>query len=138
VFTNVNPHGQNRVWHIGEPFAAVAAKFLPELRRSWFGRGKLLSLLGITRGFATEYDYTMLQLHNLMKGDLHYQKNANQREVQFAPGSTWLVCTDQVSHAVLSGQYMFEQTFYLPVNAMDNPQHSPLNILEKMTGRVLV
>jgi hypothetical protein len=32
---------------------------------------------------------------------------------------------------------MFEKTFYLPVAAQSRPDHSPLRILERVTGRRL-
>jgi hypothetical protein len=137
VFTNVNPYGASRVWHVGEPFEHVAKQFLPKIRRSWFGRGLLLQALRLTRGFATEYDYAMLQLHNMMKADLGYQKSAAQQAIQFQPQSSWIVQTDHVSHAALAGQYVLEQTFYLPVHAMQTPSYSPLKILERLMGRAL-
>ena len=34
--------------------------------------------------------------------------------------------TDQVSHAAMAGQYQLEQTFLLPVEAMSDPERSPL------------
>jgi hypothetical protein len=37
----------------------------------------------------------------------------------------------------MSGQFAFEQTFYLPVNAMKDPERSPLRVLERLTGRTL-
>jgi hypothetical protein len=138
VFTNVNPLGQSRVWHLGEPFAKVAEQFLPELKRPWPGRGALLKALKITRGYATDYDYAMLQLHNKMKADLDYQKKVPYQQVQFKPGSSWIVCTDHVSHAALEGQYVLEQTFYIPIKAMAKPQYSPLKTLEALMGRELV
>jgi hypothetical protein len=45
--------------------------------------------------------------------------------------------TDQVSHAAMAGQYQLEQTFLLPVDAMGEPQRSPLRILERIKGRSL-
>jgi hypothetical protein len=72
-----------------------------------------------------------------MKADLAYQKNAPQTEIQFPPGATWIVYTDCVSHAAMSGQHLFEQTFYLPVNAMQNPDKSPLHVLQKLAGKNL-
>ena len=46
--------------------------------------------------------------------------------------------SDQVSHAVLSGQHALEQTCYLPVARMQDPVKSPLKILERLTGQTLV
>ena len=38
VFTNVNPDGEPRVWRVGEPFEAVARRFLP--RAKPYSRGR--------------------------------------------------------------------------------------------------
>ncbi len=138
VFTNINPHGQDRIWRVGEPFVQVAQQFLPTVRKSWPGRSTLYKLLKITKSYCTEYDYTMLQIHNNMKANGQYQKNAQQQEVRFPPGCTWIVQTDHVSHAATQGQYVLEQTFYLPINAMQNPALSPLRTLEKLAGRALI
>ena len=32
VFCNVNPHGEDRVWRVGEPFEAMARTLLPRVR----------------------------------------------------------------------------------------------------------
>lgn len=138
VFTNINPHGTPRVWRVGEPFIDVVKQFLPTVKKPWYGRSRILNALGLTRSYCTEYDYIMLQLHNNMKEDLHYQKTAQQTEVRFKANTTWIVQTDSVSHAAMSGQYVLEQTFYLPVSAMLNPQFSPLRILEKLKDKTLV
>jgi hypothetical protein len=45
--------------------------------------------------------------------------------------------TDQVSHAATQGQYQLEQTFLLPVDAMGEPERSPLRVLERIKGRPL-
>ena len=58
--------------------------------------------------------------------------------IDFPAGSTWIAFTDQVSHAAVAGQYQLEQTFLLPVDAMQRPERSPLRILERMKGRRLV
>jgi hypothetical protein len=41
-------------------------------------------------------------------------------------------------HAASSGQYMLEQTTHLPLTALYEPERSPLAVLERITGRVLV
>ena len=138
VFTNINPYGQHRLWKTGEPFAEVAKQFLPKVSKPWPGRGHILKALKITKSYCTDYDFMMLEIHNRMKASLEYQKTAHQNEVRFAPGSTWIVQTDHVSHAALEGQHVLEQTFYLPVSAMLDPTQSPLKTLEKLTGRFLV
>ena len=137
VFSNVNAEGQDRLWNIGEPFEAVAKRFLPALPRRWPGHRRTLQLLGITRGLRTEYDQIMLDLHDRMKADDVYQANAASTQLKLSPGSTWIVQTDVVSHAALSGQFMMEQTFLLPVTGMVDPKRSPLRILERLVGRPL-
>lgn len=138
VFSNINPHGVDRVWRIGEPFAEVVHQFLPKASNPIAGSSKILQLLKITKSRRTEYDHIMLQIHDRMKADEIYQREAKQIEFRFPPGSTWVVQTDHVSHAAMSGQHLLEQTFYLPIDAMQDSKHSPLRILEVITGRKLV
>lgn len=137
VFTNVNPHA-DRVWRVGEPFADVASQFLPAVPMSVVGTRRLLRLLRITKSYRSLYDHHMLHIHDNMKADDDYQQNAKQQTLRLPPGSSWIVQTDHVSHAAMSGQYVFEQTFYMPVEAMQDASCSPLRILEQMVGKKLV
>jgi hypothetical protein len=138
VFSNVNPGGKPRTWRLGGAFQDVAARFLPSLSTPLWGSAPVLEWLGVTKSRRSPYDHFMLQLHDCMKADLDYQSGPDQTTHDFPPGSTWIVFTDQVSHAVMAGQYLLEQTFYLPVEAMLEPAKSPLRILERMMGRMLV
>ncbi len=138
VFTNMNPEGKARIWRLGEPFDQVASTFLPRFSRPLPGIAYLLRALKITKSFRSLYDHYMLQLHDAMKGDTSYQQIANQQEVHFPPGSTWIVYTDQVSHAAMGGQYLLEQTFYLPPQALHHADKSPLKVLERLLQRSLV
>ena len=79
----------------------------------------------------------MLQLHDRMKLDDEYQRTVPHRTIEFAPGATWMVFTDQVSHAALSGQHALEQTFTLTVEGMSDPERAPVRVLERMKGRKL-
>jgi hypothetical protein len=38
----------------------------------------------------------------------------------------------------MAGQFMLEQTFFLPARRMAQPECAPLGILERLTGRKLV
>lgn len=67
----------------------------------------------------------MLALHDQMKLHDTYQANLKKTRFDFPAYSTWVVFTDQVSHAALGRQYLLEQTFYLPVSGMQNPNTSP-------------
>jgi hypothetical protein len=138
VFSNVNPQQQPRTWRLGEPFEQVAERFVPSLGRPVWGSAALLHSLGLTKQRRTAYDHYMLGLHDRMKADLGYQSAVSQSVHDFAAGSSWLVFTDQASHAATHGQHALEQTFLLPVQAMREPQRSPLRVLEGLLGRSLV
>ncbi|CAI8815060.1 Kdo hydroxylase family protein [Methylococcus capsulatus] len=138
VFSNVNPEGRPRCWRLGEPFEPMARRFLPSIPAPFPGSAPLLQWLGLTKSRRSNYDHYMLQLHDRMKADMAYQAEVDQVSFDFPPSTTWLVFTDQASHAVMSGQYLLEQTFYVPVEALRDPATSPLRILERLTGRALV
>jgi hypothetical protein len=137
VFTNINPHGQLRQWRLGDSFEGVARRFLPSLANPVWGASRLLEWAGVTKGRRTAYDHFMLQLHDRMKADRAYQSEAPQCVHEFRAGSTWIVFTDQVSHAAMQGQYALEQTFYLPVDCMQDPSLAPLRVLERLLSREL-
>jgi hypothetical protein len=138
VFTNANPDGAPRVWRVGEPFETMARRFLPRAKPYSHVQAALLRALRVTKSHRSEYDHLMLQLHDGMKSDLDYQKNSPQQTVPFPPGSVWVCFSDQTSHAVMSGQYMLEQTLHLPAARQYNPDSSPLATLSRLTGRTLV
>lgn len=131
VFCNVNPYGEPRVWQVGEPFAQVLNRFSQQIPPFNAIGAKLLNLIHATKTLRSPYDHNMLHLHDKMKLDDDYQQTLIKQRIEFPTQSTWLVFTDNVSHAVLSGQFLLEQTFYLPVNAMLNPELSPLQQWEK-------
>lgn len=134
VFTNINCDGKPRVWRIGEPFPQVVARFLPDLRKSMPSVfRKFMKIARITKSYRTDYDHYMLQLHNAMKANLQYQASVPQSRLELMPGTTWIVYTDQVSHAAMSGQHVLEQTFMLPIEAMQMPEHAPFNILKELS-----
>jgi hypothetical protein len=137
VFCNVNP-SEDRVWRVGERFEAVATTFLPKLRRPLPGAAQTLAALRVTKGERSEYDHLMLGLHDRAKSDLEYQATCSQQVVRFSPGTTWLCFSDQVMHAAVSGQHMFEQTINLPITALYDPTSSPLAILERLCERRLL
>jgi hypothetical protein len=80
----------------------------------------------------------MLGLHDQAKLDETYQKNSPKTRVELPASTTWIVFTDLVMHAVLSGQYLLEQTFYLPPAAMQDEARAPLRRLEKIYQHALV
>jgi hypothetical protein len=138
IFTNVNPGDRPRVWNVGEPFENVAERFAPRLRAPVPGQRAAWRLFGVTKSYRTLYDHYMLRMQMKMKADSEYQRSVPQTRVEFPPGSTWICFTDQVSHAVLSGRFLLEQTYYLPVEGMSRADRSPLRVLESLLDRPLV
>jgi len=136
VFTNVNPR-MPRIWRVGEDFEQAVVKLLPRIKPPLPGAASLLDWLRITKSRRTDYDHFMLGIHDQMKADQTYQSQVPQTQLAIAPGTTWACYTDSVSHAAMSGQFAFEQTFYLPLSAMNNPDRSPLRVLERLVGRTL-
>lgn len=127
VFCNVNPDNEPRIWNLGEPFTDVLHRFGPKIASYSKIKAKILKFVKATKTLRSPYDHYMLHLHDTMKLDDVYQAKVQKIQVDFPAQSTWIVFTDHVSHAALSGQYLLEQTFYLPVDNMANPDFSPLN-----------
>lgn len=138
VFSNVNQENKPRVWRLGEPFETVARRFLPRIKKPLPASRWMLHKLGMTKVYRTLYDHYMLQIHDQMKADGIYQKSVDQESFNFPPGATWIVMTDHVSHAAMSGQHLLEQTSHLPVSQMLKPELSPLKTLERIMQQPLV
>lgn len=138
IFTNINPHGEHRQWRVGEPFPELAQRFMPRLARYSAFSSWLQHRVRITKTRRSHYDHLMLQLHDAMKADGDYQQQGPQLALAFPPGSSWICFSDQTPHAAMGGQFMLEQTFLLPVNKMQDPQRSPLKVLEQLRGQPLI
>jgi 3-deoxy-D-manno-oct-2-ulosonic acid (Kdo) hydroxylase len=141
-FTNINPT-ENRVWITSLTFQAFGPKLaqaagLDAQHRNPVRSGlrALADLLPFV-GRKPRYDKYMHRCHNAMKEDENFQSIAPKHRWEFPPNSSWMVFTDCVSHAVLSGRYALEQTFLIPPAALVEPQRSPLAILEKLSGQRL-
>jgi hypothetical protein len=140
-FTNLNP-SQNRVWTTSQTFEAIGPHFakslgLPRPRSANpFARGvrSLAGALRIPGAHRPPYDNFMHHCHNAMKEDTSFRENCPKQRWEFPPGSSWIVFTDCVSHAVLEGQYALEQTFLISRQAMVEPEKSPIAILERIAG----
>lgn len=143
-FHNIHPT-RTRDWVVGEPFPRVVGHFtpkpipLPRPDSTLIRTGKTLAratgLAGLVPQWKrTPYDEFMMQLHNAMKEDAEFQRTCTRESVQFTPGSSWMVYTETVPHAVLGGQYALEQTFLVDAGAMVTPESAPMSVLEKMTS----
>lgn len=137
VFSNVNTQNVSRVWQTGESFSTVVKRFIPEIPSLSTLEQHLLRLFKITKTPRSLYDHFMLNIHNRMKKDVDYQQSVNKTTLAFPPHSSWIVYTDQVSHAAISGQHVLEQTFYLPSTAMQYPETTPLAVLESLLKQPL-
>jgi hypothetical protein len=145
VFTNVNP-SKDRVWVVAQRFPELATRFagaagLPAYAKSpgaWSGLKHSLSRVGLPLPHRAAYDEFMLHFHDWLKENSKFQQAKDGKEqVSFPPMATWLVYTDGVPHAALSGQFAMEQTFIVPVEALVAPEVSPIRVLEKLAGRAM-
>jgi len=141
VFTNIHD-AEPRTWHTGEPFPALARRLAVEAGVNRFARQRhpwrrLARSLGIPLADRSPYDSFMLRFHDYLKENTAYQENCPKQRLEFPPMSTWMVYTDGVPHAALSGQFALEQTFIVPLNALVTPAQAPIRVLEQLCGRAL-
>jgi hypothetical protein len=134
VFCNINPEGQPREWRVGERFEIHAQRYAARIKPQGWGSAWLLEKMSITKRRRSPYDHAMLMLHDLAKADTPFQQTSPQAHVTFAPGTTWVVFSDQVPHAAMGGQHMLEQTFYLAAGHEMQPELSPQATLERLLG----
>jgi hypothetical protein len=81
---------------------------------------------------SSPYDRVMRKFHNYMKDTPSFQQETQgHEEFRFPPLSAWMVFTDMVSHACLSGQHAFVHTSIVPLNNCRLPEMAPLNILRQ-------
>ena len=145
VFTNIHPN-KERVWMTGEPFRELAKSYaedaglrkFAEKRSSmprWLSQG--MQRIGMAVPHRSAYDSFMLRFHDYLKENRDYQSASGKVRMVFPPMSTWLVFTDGVPHAALSGQCALEQTFIIPRPALVAPNDSPIQVLEQICGKPL-
>lgn len=150
-FNNINP-AKSREWITTETFDKLAKQFagnrelatkngipLPEsveqqgLARTVAATAKSLGLSHIAPALVRPpYDDFMLRFHHFLKENEQFQRDCPKQHWSFPPGSSWMVYTDMVSHAVLSGQYALEQTFLVSKDAMVTPERAPISVLQQL------
>src|SRR5271163_757995 len=146
-FNNIHPT-RTRDWVVGEPFQTLVKQFAPKeialpAPENGASRAAKSLVRGIGLGAAipslkrSPYDDFMMRFHNFLKENAAFQAGCVKHPWQFPAGSSWMVYTDTVPHAVLTGQYALEQTFLVAPEAMVAPESSPLAVLEEMTGAQL-
>lgn len=149
VFTNINPD-KPRVWHVTDPFQVIAKKYAGDAGLERYARAagsptRTLRRLvapafrpfGVRTIDRSPYDQFMLSFHDWLKENRDYQDNYPKTRIEFPPGATWMVFTDVVPHAVMSGQFMLEQTYIIPMEARVTPETAPMRVLESICGTAL-
>jgi hypothetical protein len=146
VFTNVNPSAA-RIWNTGPAFAELGPAYAPQAGLPRFAAAcasltrpfkrsvtRVLEDVGFPVHERSVYDEFMLHFHNWLKENHKFQEEGRRVRYEFPPNATWLVFTDGVSHAVLSGQFALEQSFLIPLKALVDPDSAPINVLKRLSG----
>ena len=140
LFVNVNPT-EPRVWLTSDPFAVLFERYgtaagLPGEGEGLSGklRGLVARLFRPGKPRRSAYDSFMLRFHNYLKAHEGFQKGGNHRRWSFPPGSVWLAFTDACSHAVLSGRFALEHSYFVPPDGLALPDESPAALLAKACG----
>ena len=146
VFSNLNLT-KPRVWNTTESFESLAKQYAEGagLRQiaednSYVSRAvhNWAEKLGFSQSGRTAYDVFMLRFHDYLKENRAFQQNCPKIRLEFPPLATWVIFTDGVAHAAMSGQYAIEQTLLIPPSALVTPEEAPYRILEKLVDLPLV
>jgi len=146
-FVNVNPV-EDRVWATRGAFPQLLERYRAEagldsispesLNKGPMGHLRtgilhMIDQLGLPVSRALDsspYDRAMRQFHNFMKDTPAFQSDPDGRvDMRFGPMSAWMVLTDMVSHACLSGQHCLNYTALLPLQDCQRPELAPYNLL---------
>lgn len=145
IFTNLNPLSP-RVWNVMQDFESLARYYAKDAGLERFADESLIhravqdwgGKLGFRGMGRTPYDMFMLRFHDYLKENAEFQANCPKVRLEFPPLATWMVYTDGVAHAVLSGRYALEQTLLVPPSTLVAQDQAPYRILEKIAGRPLI
>ena len=144
-FVNLNPT-EDRVWASRGSFAELFRRHAAEagitasplalkphvMERAWSGL-----LQGLTGTFpaarlidTSPYDRLMRRFHNFMKDSRTFRDSTQGRQTfSFRPYSAWVVLTDTVSHACLSGQHALVDTLVVPLANCTELDEAPMYVL---------
>ena len=144
-FVNINPV-ESRQWITSDTFERLLETYvgtpempLPAGQEGIFGTwtrqlSRWGKALGLPLAAPSRYDDFMLRLHDHLKANRAFQEAAPRHTLEFPPGSSWMVFTDFVPHAALSGQFALEQTLMIDRRSMLQPEKAPISLLEKASG----
>jgi 3-deoxy-D-manno-oct-2-ulosonic acid (Kdo) hydroxylase len=144
IFTNMNP-AQSRVWQTSDHFEVLAKQFADQAKLNQFATKQNFlerlsgfgSRIGLPLPNRSAYDRFMLSFHDFLKENDQFQRESRKDTNEFPPDCTWVVMTDAVPHAVLSGQFALEQTYIVSLKALVYPEMAPISILEGLCGKAL-
>ena len=144
-FVNISPQ-ESRRWITSDPFDELVKLYagsesmpLPReagdltgrIRRSLLRKAKRM---GLPVAAPSRYDEFMLRFHDYLKTNRSFQQECPKFHWEFPPGCAWMVFTDSVPHAALSGQFALEQTFIIDRRSLIQPEKAPISVLEELTG----
>jgi hypothetical protein len=150
-FINVNPD-EDRVWASKGDFSSLLQSHGRQARlnyqsagKNYLSKGPLDHLWsGLVKGLAragmptarvldsSPFDREMRRFHNYMKDTPAFQQQRQgHEEFRFPPFSAWMVFTDTVSHACLSGQHAFVHTSIVRLQSCRLPEMAPINLLRQ-------
>jgi hypothetical protein len=142
-FTNIHPT-KARVWMTSDPMGVLAPRYAKDAglegvamqpKGAW--KDRVAGMFGSVDAKRTAYDRFMLGFHDYLKFNGEYQQSCAKYRFEFPPDSTWMVFTDVVPHAVLSGRYALEQTVIVARESLAGRENAPIEILEGICGRPL-
>jgi hypothetical protein len=149
-FVNLNPT-MDRVWTSKGDFPLVYGKYGEQagirkrdpgprylekgpLDHARTGLLRLIAMMGLPMATVLDsspYDRIMRKFHNFMKDTPAFQQDPEDfEEMRFGPFSAWMVLTDMVSHAAISGQHALVTTGLIPLENCHHPEMAPVNILK--------
>lgn len=149
-FVNLNP-SEPRIWSTRGTLPTIYARYGRKagvaegasesavrdgaLDRAWTWMVGKLSRAGLPKARmldSSRYDRRMRRLHNYMKEAPEFRNGKDGLEqFEFPPNVAWMVLTDMVSHACLSGQHALVSTFIVPLQNCRLRQLSPYAILQR-------
>ncbi len=152
-FVNVHPT-RDRVWGTKGSFADLMQRHQPlweaakgnkpgvpvekgPLDRAYSGlistASKVYPLLRVID--SSPYDRSMRRIHNYMKETPEFREDrSDYQEIRFPPMSAWMVFTDGISHAALTGQYALISTALIPLKNCRRYERTPYGILAAANG----
>ena len=152
-FTNIHP-SEERVWKSAGLFTELYEEFGPRagirplggrglregpLDRTLTGFLRTLAGLGLPQALTVDsspYDRAMKRMHDALKDDPAFQADEGRfTRFTFGPGSSWMVLTDLVSHACISGQHALVCTWTVPPRAQVRPELSPWAVMDATAAR---